>query len=43
MQSKLIQQLNLCVWTTVSLQINYYKEHGQEAQMILDAKLQKNM
>jgi len=31
MQCKLIQQLNLCVWTILSLQINY-KEHVQEAQ-----------
>jgi len=40
MQCKLIQQLNLCVWTILLLQINYYKEHVQEAQMMTrDAKL----
>lgn len=43
MQSKLIQQLNLCVWTIPLLQINYYKDHVQEAQMTRDAKLKKNM
>lgn len=42
MQYKLIKQLNLSVWTILSLLINYYKAYVQEAQTkTRDAKLQK--